>query len=236
MKTTKTETPPSGPTPRESASRTASNERLRPPGQDPAWRRGRSLAIFLLLATAATGADLLTKHLAFERLGNDPRTQQRLSELRIRYAHHGPENIEPRRALRAASTHVKLIPGLSLTLSTNPGVVFGLPMPRWLVAVATVVAVVLIATFFAASGHRQHAVHVALALILGGAVGNLYDRLFSVVRVSGFGEIRYEVRDFIDCSALHWPWVFNLADVWLVAGVALMLVLRLRESLRQTRQ
>ena len=77
-------------------------------------------------------------------------------------------------------------------------------------------------------------VHVALAMILGGALGNLYDRLFSRVEIPGTtATITRQVRDFIDLSEvrlklfshdLSYPWIFNLADVLLVAGVALLIV------------
>jgi lipoprotein signal peptidase len=56
----------------------------------------------------------------------------------------------------------------------------------------------------------------ALGLILGGSIGNLYDRLL----FNG-------VRDFLHWDHLlgiPWPWVFNLADVCLVAGAGLLLI------------
>jgi signal peptidase II len=65
---------------------------------------------------------------------------------------------------------------------------------------------------------RQTALKWALPLVLGGAVGNLVDR------------IRHQhVIDFIDCFATidgqvkHWP-TYNVADIWIVVGVALMLI------------
>lgn len=65
---------------------------------------------------------------------------------------------------------------------------------------------------------RQRALKWALPLVLGGAIGNLVDR------------IRHQhVIDFIDCFAViegaekHWP-TYNIADVWIVAGVILMLI------------
>lgn len=65
---------------------------------------------------------------------------------------------------------------------------------------------------------RQKALKWALPLVLGGALGNLVDR------------VRHQhVIDFIDCFATidgqvkHWP-TFNVADIWIVAGVILMLI------------
>jgi signal peptidase II len=53
---------------------------------------------------------------------------------------------------------------------------------------------------------------IAVGLIMGGAVGNVVDRV-------RFGA----VTDFIDFSELYFPWVFNLADSAITVGVALLL-------------
>jgi signal peptidase II len=96
-------------------------------------------------------------------------------------------------------------------------------MYRGLVAAATIATILLVMYFFLTSPAKAWAVHLALAMILGGALGNLYDRLWGSVTVPGYEPIRYQVRDFIDCSSLHYPWVFNVADAWLVLGVAILL-------------
>ena len=64
---------------------------------------------------------------------------------------------------------------------------------------------------------------ISLSLVLGGALGNLVDRVNR-----GF------VVDFLDFhwSGRHWP-AFNLADVWIVSGVALLLLVGLLASLRE---
>ena len=51
-----------------------------------------------------------------------------------------------------------------------------------------------------------------MGLIIGGAVGNLIDRVS-----------RGSVVDFVDVQALHFPWVFNLADSAITVGIALLL-------------
>ena len=78
--------------------------------------------------------------------------------------------------------------------------------------------------------------HAALAFILAGALGNLYDRLFGAVSIPGFEPIRYQVRDFIDCSELYYRWVFNVADMLLVIGVAMLIGQRLVAVLRSRRR
>jgi len=61
-----------------------------------------------------------------------------------------------------------------------------------------------------------------MALILAGALGNLYDRLFSEIAPLGMAPIERNVRDFMDLGDLYYPWIFNVADVLLVVGVALL--------------
>lgn len=148
---------------------------------------------------------------------SDPASQARLAEAR---AYH------PQMTAREALGFFRkdVLPGVQFTLSTNKGVAFGMPIPRGLVACITVAAVGFIGYFFATSPARARSMHVALALILAGAVGNLYDRLFSQVSVPGFDTIRYQVRDFVDCSGLHYPWIFNVADAYLVVGVAVLML------------
>ncbi len=79
---------------------------------------------------------------------------------------------------------------------------------------AVVVVVVLIWTM----GRRVTLMSVALALILGGAVGNLYDR------------IRYaHVVDFLEVHIVHYHWPdFNVADSAIVVGACLLLLEMLR--------
>ena len=53
-----------------------------------------------------------------------------------------------------------------MTLSTNPGVVFGLPMPRPMVAVVTILTAALVFYVFAASDRKAYWTQVAMALLL----------------------------------------------------------------------
>jgi signal peptidase II len=110
---------------------------------------------------------------------------------------------------------VELIPGvLQLRFTTNPGGAFGLFGN--LSVLFVVFSVVVIAVVILASRNLPGRLSaVALGLILGGAVGNLTDRL---IRGDGF---RGEVVDFIDFHV--WP-VFNAADSAIVLGAALLLL------------
>jgi len=178
------------------------------------------VATFLLVAAAGLAADLWTKHAVFQSLLSQPAVIARGRALAPLARSTPPDQL-----LHELNASRTLADGVKLTLSTNPGVVFGLPMARWAVALATLATIALVGCFFATSAAGAWGVHVALALVLAGALGNLYDRMFSVVPIPGTGAaVRGQVRDFIDCAALGYPWVFNVADVLLVVGVAVLLV------------
>ncbi len=63
---------------------------------------------------------------------------------------------------------------------------------------------------------------VAVGLVMGGAVGNVIDRI-------RFGA----VADFVDVSRLYFPWVFNLADSAISVGICLLLLDMLRQDGRE---
>jgi signal peptidase II len=114
--------------------------------------------------------------------------------------------IEHRLALD--ETH-HVLPGLTITHVRNSGIAFGIfPGKLAIVSVLTAAAVVWMLVHFARSGSRHVLFPVALGLLVGGSVSNLADR----VREG-------HVTDFIHIT--HWP-TFNLADSFIVIGVALL--------------
>jgi signal peptidase II len=122
---------------------------------------------------------------------------------------------------------VDLVSGLfTLRFTTNPGGAFsfGTSAP-WFFATATVVvSSAIVATAF----RDRRPVHaVALGLVLGGALGNLTDRLIRGPGLSG------NVVDFIDLH--YWP-VFNLADTAIVVGALLLAVTSLHPRGSRTRR
>jgi signal peptidase II len=93
----------------------------------------------------------------------------------------------------------------------NSGIAFGLfASATSLVILLTGVAVVWMVYFFARSGSRHTILPMALGLVIGGSVSNLIDR----VRLG-------HVTDFLDFT--YWP-AFNLADTFIVVGVAALLL------------
>jgi signal peptidase II len=110
-------------------------------------------------------------------------------------------------------------PALGLNLTRNAGAAFstatGATWILTLVAVAVVIAIIRFARQLGSWGWT-----VALGLLLGGALGNLNDRLF---RAPGF--MRGHVIDFLEFP--HWP-IFNLADTCIVTAACLIALLSLR--------
>ncbi len=116
----------------------------------------------------------------------------------------------------------EVVPGFDISHVTNDGIAFGLfPGRQTMVAVLTVVALCAIAIALAGIVHRNGIVAIGAGLLVGGAVGNLIDRL-----------LRGGVTDFLD--PVRWP-AFNVADVGIVCGAALIVVGLMAASERDER-
>jgi lipoprotein signal peptidase len=114
------------------------------------WDPASHLRLWLV-AVLGLGADLWTKHWAFTHLPADPNRG-----------------------------HV-VIPGLmSFHRSLNSGALFGLGKGYTFVfIIASILALAFVLFLFVNSSHRRWSLHIALGLVLAGALGNLYDRTFS---------------------------------------------------------
>jgi signal peptidase II len=116
---------------------------------------------------------------------------------------------------------VTVIPGfIDLTRVHNTGTAFGfmnlVEFPFKTVVVALMAATALMALAFYGStlAPDQRLSRVGLSLVIGGAAGNLVDRL-----ASGY------VLDFVDVYYRNWHfWAFNVADAAISVGVALMIL------------
>ena len=141
---------------------------------------------FLLVSTGVIFLDLLTKEIAVKVLFNKD---------------------------------ITIIPGFfDLTLVWNRGAAFGVlaqapEFVRKLILIFASALAVLVAIIYAYKKQdKLHPIQLyALALISGGAIGNLYDRIFIGA-----------VRDFIDIhiKQYHWP-AFNIADISISLGIIL---------------
>lgn len=173
-----------------------------------AWMRAvppRRLIVFAAIVVVGLSVDLATKSWAFSRLGMP----------------------------QPGGPVIWVVPGvLSLETSLNEGALFGIGQGRGaFFAIASVLAALGISYWlFAAGAARDRALTVALAAVMAGICGNLFDRLglpglnwnYPPERI---GEPVYAVRDWIHFKIeglIDWP-VFNIADSLLVCGAALLL-------------
>ena len=116
------------------------------------------------------------------------------------------------------------------TLGYNPGAAFGITAgdaSRWLFALVAIGALLLIAGLYRATRPDDAVRTAALALVFGGAIGNLIDRLRSARGVV----------DFIDVGIgdVRW-WTFNVADAGIVIGGLILAWQLWREEERSARE
>ena len=112
---------------------------------------------------------------------------------------------------RLAETAVPLLGGiLQLSLTYNSGSAFGLETPAWVAVGVSVIVCVVILVYMLRGAGQTRLRGAALGLVLGGALGNLGDRLRAGA-----------VIDFIDLRV--WP-VFNVADIAISVGVGLLVL------------
>jgi len=118
---------------------------------------------------------------------------------------------------------VSVIPGLHLTLSFNPGVAFSLfdHETGWMafLLLSLIILICLgLAFWVLKTPYSEKWAGTALMLILGGAIGNVIDRI-----------VYGHVIDFIDLYIKSWHWyTFNLADTFISIGAAMIIVQSLR--------
>ena len=186
-------------------------------------RRGLTLVVICLLGISL---DLWSKHWAFQNIAAGPVHLDREAILA------DPDWKPP------WHEGVDVLPYglLDFDLVMNHGAVFGIGQESRLVFVVFTIVAVLVATCIFAFWTRARSrwIHVGIGLILAGGIGNLYDRLT-------YGA----VRDFLHLApewnlpfGWHWPngspeifpWVFNVADVLLLTGMAILILRSGRRS------
>ena len=122
---------------------------------------------------------------------------------------------------------VRLLPVLDITLTYNRGAAFSFlagasGWQKWLfVGLAVVVAAGIVLWLRRLNGRTQRLLCLSLTLIMGGALGNLIDRL--------------RIGHVVDFIIAHWhgvyfPWAFNIADSAITVGATLLLIDALLES------
>ena len=116
-------------------------------------------------------------------------------------------------------TPLAVLPGFNLTLMHNTGAAFSIlsqagGWQRWFFILLTVAISIAIVIWLQNLSRHRHWMACCLALILGGALGNLCDRV-----ILGY------VIDFIDVyyHHLHWP-AFNIADSAISLGAIILII------------
>ena len=126
---------------------------------------------------------------------------------------------------------VNLFPGFNFTLMYNEGAAFSFlsdasGWQRWFFTVIAIVVSIAI-VFWLKSLPADHKVTaLSLSLILGGAIGNVWDRI-----------VLGKVVDFIDVyyAEYHWP-AFNIADSAITVGAVILIIDSLRQARREKQQ
>lgn len=123
---------------------------------------------------------------------------------------------------------------LRLTYIENAGMAFGFDLGwKHLFGIVSILASVLILYYLYKSKDAKFGFRLSLAMILGGAIGNLIDRVFYGV-IFGYDGLFYgRVVDFVDVDFFNinifgyqfdrWP-IFNVADASITIGVVLLLI------------
>jgi signal peptidase II len=150
------------------------------------WKRGTAVIVYALLACAVIAVDLWSKWFVFNTLDE--------KEVRT------------------------LIPGMIfLQRALNPGAAFSFGSGFGLVFIILAIIASGIMTWVVVKhGPRSRLLTLSLGLLTGGALGNVYDRIFC-------GGL---VRDFIDwwIFGWHYPAIFNVADMAICVGCGLMVI------------
>ncbi len=199
------------------------------PRHASAWRSRRAWCFLLGVVLIGLATDLGSKWLAFRAVADDPVTIRRADVLATR----------PLGRLIPPHAPVVVVPGgLEITLVLNPGAVFGMGAgQRTFFIVFTLAAIGFALWMFASWTRPRDALgQAALGLLLSGALGNLYDRVAYAC-----------VRDFIHPlpgvllpfgwrlpggERELWPYVSNLADLYLILGIGAMVLHSVRGSKR----
>jgi lipoprotein signal peptidase len=195
----------------------------------PAWRSPGAWALFLAVIVLGTAADLISKWAAFRWVAGVPVQVPLERVLEIKRT-LGPGQVQRviHEQLNGPVPEIVVIPGLlNWTLVLNPGAVFGTGAGgRSFFIAFTLGALLLAGLMFALwTRARERVAHVAIALIVAGGLGNMYDRLlFACVRdfIHPLPGVKFPGGwDPFGNGGEVWPYVSNVADKLLIVGVAL---------------
>jgi signal peptidase II len=210
----------------------------RPRAAHSALTSPRAWVLLLLVTILGLATDLGSKSIAFRTIADAPVHISREQVLAERQAGRTLQRLIP------PHNAVVVIPNvLEFSLVLNPGAVFGIGAgKRWFFVAFTVGALALALWMFGAWTRRRDTLaHIAIGLLIAGGLGNLYDRLVYAC-----------VRDFIHPlpgvlmpfgwsmplggGREIWPYVSNIADLWLLIGIAMLMWYLWRQGGNKPRQ
>lgn len=191
-----------------------------------AWRSPRAWITLLSVIVLGFAVDVATKYAAFRSVADQPVVIDREQVLAI--MEHTPQAIN--RLLPQPAPRVQVVPYvLEFTLVLNPGAVFGMgPGMRWFFKLFTIGALGFATYMFVAwSRRRDWMTHTSIGLLVAGGLGNLYDRwVYGCVRdfIHPLPDVRWPFGLQPFGSPELWPYVSNVADKFLILGIAVLFI------------
>lgn len=213
-------------TPADTGAGVGTHEAAGPQRVEGSWPSRRAWVVLLAAVLASVAIDLVSKDLAFRYVAPQPVVVEREQVQFVK------KTVDPRaiteRLVPRHEPRVVVPDLLQFTLVLNPGAVFGMgPGQRTFFVAFTLGALAFsVYAFGAWTRPRDHGAHIAIGMLIGGGLGNLYDRLAYAC-----------VRDFIHPlpgwnwpggwkpfgDPAMWPYVSNLADLFLLVGIVMLL-------------
>jgi signal peptidase II len=184
------------------------------------------------VAAVSVVADLWSKEVAFERVAGFPVTVLREQVLEAK-----ANGLRTLQSLIPAHEPVVVAPKLlNFTLVLNPGAVFGIGAgQRWFFIFFTTLAIAFgLYMFMKWTTRRDRWAHVALGLLIGGGIGNLYDRwVYACVRdfIAPLPGVKFPFGlDPFGGNGAVWPYVSNVADAILLVGIGILAIFLWRKD------
>jgi signal peptidase II len=184
----------------------------------------RAWVVLLVVTLLGVITDLGSKSIAFHRIAGRPVEVSRDEVLLAQREGRTLSSLVP-------VTSVTVIPSvMDFTLVLNPGAVFGIGAgKRWFFIAFTGGALALAIWMFASwTGPRDYRAHAAIGLLISGGLGNLYDRIvYACVRdflhpLPGV-KVPFGLSMPLTGGRELWPYVSNLADLWLLIGIGMLM-------------
>jgi len=197
---------------------------------------GRAWAVLIVVTVIGLALDLGSKWYAFAHIAPHPVIIDRARVLEAQANKQSlsrliPDDMVPR-------TVIKNVLDFSLVL--NPGAVFGIGAgKRWFFVAFTGAAMALAVWMFGAwTRPKDRWSHVGIGLLVAGGLGNLYDRLiYGCVRdfIHPLPGVRLPFGWSMPISGGReiWPYVSNIADLWLLIGIGMLMVYLWRQGAKR---